>query len=309
MLETKETPTKGASDEKSVSILLVLVMIIWGGNFVVLKFGLEQMSPAAFTAIRFAVSAPFFFILSRVFGISLGIKREDYWKIFALGAVYTAFYQVLFATAVAYTTAGNSSLIMATAPLITAIMSYFIGYEKINIKAVLGILLSFLGVFLVVRSTYTIGITALSIKGDILAVFAVIFFASYAVYIKPLLQRYHFIHLLFYCSVIGGALLTLYSRSELSAAMAAGISLQTFLSLCYSIFGVTIFGFSFWYYGISILGPSKTQVFMNLNPVVAVFAGVLVLNEAMTITKIVGLGLTIIGIEAARRNIARIKVK
>lgn len=286
-------------------VLLLIVVLFWGGNFVVLKFGLTQLSPEGFTALRFLASSPLLLFLALYSGIDLKIKSADIVRVLVLGIVYTAFYQTLFAAAVNYTTVGNSSLIMATSPLFTAVMSYMLGYEKFTQKAIVGSLLSFFGVFIVVRSAYAVGLTMSTLKGDMLTLAASVVWASYAIYIRGLMERYHFLSLLFYSSAIGGVVLTVYSWSNIREVIGSGMTPTTIWALVYSVLGVTVYGLSIWYYGIGRLGPTKTYVFMNLNPIIAGIAGTLVLGEVLTAAKVIGLLITLLGINIARKHIKK----
>jgi drug/metabolite transporter (DMT)-like permease len=295
--------SKRIISDTMVYLLLLIVMLFWGSNFVVLKFGLKQLSPQAFTALRFLIAGPLMVLIALFLKVDLRIKKCDYIRILILGVVYTAFYQTLFAAAVNSTTAGNSSLIMTTSPLFAALMSYAMGYERFTRKAAYGSILSFLGVCLVLRSSYAVGISTSTLKGDVLALSASVLWASYAIYIKVLMVRYHYLHLMVYSSIIGGTVLAIYSWSDIQMFLSSGVSSATTWSLTYSIFGVSVYGLTMWYYGIDRLGPAKTYVFMHLNPIIAMTVGALMLNEALTVPKIIGLCMTLVGIDIARKNI------
>jgi len=117
---------------------MLLLVSIWGANFVALKFAVSDMGALGFGSLRFTLGTlimlALWFVLARNTRTPsansgrgtmprtdavLGIARRDWLAVVALGIVGNTGYQFFFISAIKYSTASNASLIVATAPSIT----------------------------------------------------------------------------------------------------------------------------------------------------------------------------------------------
>ena len=95
--------------------LLLLMALIWGVNFSVVKFGTKVFSPLAFTGLRVVLAAV----------VLLGIaaarnkpwpRRNDIFALMGLGMLGNGLYQIFFVEGISRTNVGNAALIVAAAP-------------------------------------------------------------------------------------------------------------------------------------------------------------------------------------------------
>ena len=68
-------------------------MVIWAGNFVVVKDALGELPPVGFTMVRFVIAAAVLLIVCRVREGSVGLPRRDIVPLAVLGAVGIGIYQ------------------------------------------------------------------------------------------------------------------------------------------------------------------------------------------------------------------------
>lgn len=104
--------------------MLCGLVVIWGANFSLVKLALDEFSIITFTVIRYSLGS--FLVLSFLF-IKEGwepIPLRDILKILSLGLLGHTAYQLLFVNGLSITTAGNSSVFIATVPIWTAILSW-----------------------------------------------------------------------------------------------------------------------------------------------------------------------------------------
>lgn len=170
------------SQQKMILAIIVLGSI--GGSIATfVKLGVQVVPPFTFTFLRFLVASlcmlPFLYkeiqnyswrtLLSAV-GVSL----------LAVGNV------VIFAFGVRHTTAVISSLMYVTAPVMIALLSYFLLQEHFSRRKITGILVGTLGVlFLILLPVFTRGIQfSGTLLGNITVLAAVICFALYTVFSK-----------------------------------------------------------------------------------------------------------------------------
>src|SRR5688572_3279471 len=125
----------------TTGLLLVVMAIIWGVNFSVVKYGTQVMEPLAYNALRMALACV---ILLAVAHLRPGrpLASADRWRLMALGLLGHCVYQVLFINGIAMTRAGTAALVVAASPAMVAIVARSAGHERLPQRAILGIALS-----------------------------------------------------------------------------------------------------------------------------------------------------------------------
>ena len=136
-------------DSRAVGHLLALfTIIVWGSTFIVTKLLLSEFTPVHIMLCRFVI-AYFVLWLIRPKLEKTSVKDE---LLFAVMGVFgCTLYFITENTALEYTLASNVSIIVASSPIITAILAhFFVKGEKMNKNIVFGFFVAFLGVILVV---------------------------------------------------------------------------------------------------------------------------------------------------------------
>ena len=108
-----------ASRITSTDLLLLLMALIWGSNFTVIKYSLEDLLPLSFNALRFSLASLVMLIVAVARRESFKLAPGDGWRLFLLQYSGNTCYQSLFIMGMAHTRAGNAALILATTPLFT----------------------------------------------------------------------------------------------------------------------------------------------------------------------------------------------
>ena len=96
---------------------LILIAVIWGLNFPLVKIALREMEPLVVNAIRYPLAALTVTLLLRMQGRRLAPRRRHWPRVLFLGLIGHVIYQVLFIYALDWTLTGNAALILATAPV------------------------------------------------------------------------------------------------------------------------------------------------------------------------------------------------
>jgi drug/metabolite transporter (DMT)-like permease len=134
-----------------VDAVLLGAVLIWGSNMIVVKSALVQIPPLAFNAVRFVIAPALLLILTRLIEGNITIARKDWGLTVLVGLVGHFAHQVLFVQAMARTTATNAALILVATPAFVALMGMASKSERLSSRNWLGVLLSFAGIFLVIR--------------------------------------------------------------------------------------------------------------------------------------------------------------
>jgi drug/metabolite transporter (DMT)-like permease len=280
-------------------VLLLMMAAIWGANFVVVKYATHIFSPVAFTGLRVGVAALFLlgFALARG-GFSL--SRRDVIQLLFLGVIGNGIYQLLFVHGVARTRAGNASLIVGAAPAFIALVARARGMERVKRMTLFGIALSIIGVALVILGSARSAEGQTTLLGSVLVFLGVLAWTLYTILLQPYTERIDVIQLSA-ITLVGGAIpLLVASMPALVATDWSAVGPGGWLAVFYSSvisMGVAYF---FWYRGLRVLGPTRTAVYSNLQPIVALLVAWAFLGEIPTIFQGVGTVTIIAGVLLTR---------
>src|SRR5436309_10703386 len=92
----------------SADVVMILTMVTWGFNFIVLKVGVTQLSPMAFTTIRHIGASILLLTMLKARRTSLHFSRKEWLWLVGLGLLGIAFHQPFAMYAVQKTTVGNA---------------------------------------------------------------------------------------------------------------------------------------------------------------------------------------------------------
>lgn len=259
---------------------MFLAALCWGGAFIAAKIGVRSASPLALTYFRFLVAALCLWGYAAAKGISLRIRGRDWWVMFQLGFVGMLCYHLLFFQAMRTTTATKASMIMASNPLMTAVLAALLLGEKLGRVRVLYFLAALAGVLLTISHWNLVELVRGRITpGDPIMLVAVGCWAVYAVLVRRHVARFDPVVTTFYSFVTCLIMLTPFQAWEVASG-AFHPSADGWLSIVYMGVFPTFFGYMVMQQGIKHLGISTTTLFINLVPVVAMVLAVLVLGES-----------------------------
>jgi drug/metabolite transporter (DMT)-like permease len=280
-------------------VLLLAMAAIWGANFVVVKYATHIFSPEAFTGLRVVVAAVFLVMFALARG-GFSLSRRDVIRLLLLGVIGNGLYQLLFVHGVARTRAGNASLIVGAAPAFIALAARARGMERVKRMTLVGIALSVIGVALVIAGSASSSNGQTTLLGSVLVFLGVLSWTLYTILLQPYTERIDVIQLSA-VTLVGGALpLLIVSMPALVATDWAGVGPGGWLAVFYSSvisMGVAYF---FWYRGLRVLGATRTAVYSNLQPIVALLVAWAFLGEIPTIFQGVGAVTIIAGVFLTR---------
>jgi drug/metabolite transporter (DMT)-like permease len=273
--------------------------LIWGVNFVVVKYATQVFNPVAFTGLRVGTVALFLLIFAFARG-GITLPRRDVIALLLLGGLGNGLYQLFFVHGVARTRAGNAALIIASAPAFIALIARARGMERVRALTLVGIALSVVGVALVMIGSATSSTGEATLLGSVLVFFGVLCWSIYTIGLQPYTARVDIIQLSAVTMVGGAVPLLIASTPALLGTNWSAVGMGGWLALFYSSvisMGVAYF---FWYRGLRVLGPTRTAVYANLQPIVALLVAWPLLNEVPTVFQAVGAATIIAGVFLTR---------
>jgi drug/metabolite transporter (DMT)-like permease len=260
---------------------LVLMAIIWGVNFSVVKYGAGQVAPLVFNSARVLLAAAALSLLAFL-PRPAPIAPRDVAALLLLGVLGNGVYQWLFIEGVALTRAGDAALVVAASPALIAVVGRLHGVERVTARAAAGIALSMLGIAFVVYSGTRVVVKGASVEGDLLVLAGSFSWAVYTVWLTPYTKRVDGITLSTYTMIGGAIMLGLVSAPELARVTWSTVSTGAWVAILYSGLGSLVLAYLFWYRGVRVIGPTKTAMYSNLQPLVALIVAWIMLGEHAT---------------------------
>lgn len=283
-------------------LALLTMVVIWGVNFTVVKTALQEMTPMAFNGLRFAGASVLTMFLAWLLEHDLTIARRDWGLVVLLSCIGNLVYQILFINGLARSRASNTSLILSTAPIFVAFVSSLTKTEKLSGRNWVGILLSFLGIFLLMGSNNGITIEHHALLGSVLVLCSTVSWATYTVFLKRLLQRNSVLKSTAWIMIATTPLLILVALPDLLTMNWRAISLGSWLGLLYSSAIAIGIGYVIWNTGVQRVGSVRTAVYSYFTPVVSVLVAWAFLGETMQPLQALGALGILLGVWLGRSN-------
>jgi drug/metabolite transporter (DMT)-like permease len=280
-------------------LLLLTMAVIWAINFVVTKYATHIFNPVAFTGLRVGTAAAFLVSFAFARG-GFDLSRRDVVRLLALGVIGNGLYQLFFIHGIARTRAGNAALIIGAAPAFIALVARARGLERVKRMTLAGIGLSMVGVGLVIAGSAASATGQTTLLGTVLVFLGVLCWTGYTIMLQPYTKRIDVIQLSAVTMVGGAVPLLIASTPALIATDWSSVGTGGWLALFYSSvisMGVAYF---FWYRGLRVLGPTRSAVYTNLQPIIALLVAWAFLGEIPTAFQGIGAVTIIAGVFLTR---------
>lgn len=280
------------------------MVLIWAVNFSVVKFGLGSIEPFAFNALRFPLAA---LLLTTALAATrrLGLPaRADMPRILGLGVLGHLVYQLAFIQGIALTRAGNAALLLTTSPIYTTFLSGLFRHEKVNRLAWVGVAGAVGGIALVVGGgPGGLRFGSDTATGDLLILVGAVIWSLYTVGGRSMVRKYGALPVTTWAIVIGAVLQVVVGIPQLRRMQPVAPAI--WLSVAYAgLLGIAV-GQLLFYRGVRVLGSTRTAVFQNLVPIVALAVAWAWLGEVPTVLQLVGAGVIIAGVTGVRLSMGR----
>jgi drug/metabolite transporter (DMT)-like permease len=287
------------------ALVALTTAIVWGVNFPFLKIGLAQLSPLSFTFWRYLLMLALAWAVlawqHRRSGMRLTVDPADYPRLALAGILGFSLYMVLSIVGVSETTAFSNALMIALAPLFSAVLLFAWRMERIRRIQVLGMVVSLVGVmiFLADKASHGIGIAT---AGDLLSLLAALFYAAYTVSLKPLLGRYPATVVTAYTLSIGAVPVLWLSAPALLVQDWGRVDLAGWSVLLWASIFPVYAAWTAWSWATARAGVARTNVFLYLVPVVSGVVAFFLLGEPFGPVKLAGAALALSGLILARSS-------
>ena len=278
--------------------LALLAALLWGGNTVFIKLGLEGVPPLAMAGIRFVIGALVVWIAARCTHIPIRLQAIERRGVVGLAAVFVL--QIfLLNQGTHFTTASRSTVLICTFPFFTALFAhFFIPGDRLSLEKTVGLVLSFVGVVLIFAESLALKGHML---GDVLVLLSGVLLGLRQVVIKRLVHDLHPYKVLFWQALLSLPLFFGFSAIfEQDAVYTWTWSVVG--SLLYQ--GLVVAGLCFilWVFLLQRHSASRLGVFGFATPVCGVALSALLLGETLSPLLLLSMVLVATGIVVVNRK-------
>jgi drug/metabolite transporter (DMT)-like permease len=280
---------------------MLLAVLCWAINFSFIKIALREFSPLAFNGIRLLFASLILIIALFVRGEGFSLAKSDIPKIIFLAIIGNTAFQLLFIHGLNWTTASNTSVIMAMTPVFVALLSVLLKQEKIHWAGWLGIVISFIGFyFIITKQVGTFHFSWKELRGDLMILIGNFLWAIYTVFSKPFLEKISPLKWTSITLAIGTVFYLPFAASDIVRIQWGEISFQAWAALIYSgLFAIAIC-YVIWYASVRRVGNSKTAIYGYLSPIFTILFAYLLISERITLSQIGGALIILAGVYLTR---------
>ena len=283
---------------------MTLTALLWSTNFIIGRAVRGDVSPVAMNFLRWAIAL---LILVPITLRDLQAHRATlmrHWKLIALlGFTGIAAFQTLSYVALTTTTALNTILLLALAPLAIVAVSWLALGERVTRVQTLGLGISLVGAAVLILHGDPATLAEMRFNaGDLWMLLAVVLWAVYSVLLRrrPAEVPPLALHTM---SVAAG---TLWMLPAFGWQAMHGSALPSSLAVWMAVGFIAVFSsvlaHGLWVRGVATIGPNRAGVFIHLIPVFGAVLAITFLGEELAAYHAAGAALALCGIVLTSRK-------
>lgn len=262
----------------------------------------SELSPSAILFYRMILTLPFLFLLNFYLNKKISFQVKDKKTIFysAIASIAFTFDLVLWHYAMDITSVSNATIIVNSAPILIAVLSYIFFKEKPAKGFTASFVITYIGIIglIIFSNNYING----KILGDILCLFAAFGYATYLLIISKL-GKETALNIIFYttlfCSIFAIIPMLLESGNKVPSSRFEWQNLLLLAFLCQ-------FGGQFLItYGIAKISASSGSIGLLMQPLTATILASFIFSEILNANQILFIFITLFGIYLARISLSK----
>ena len=284
---------------KMIAFALMLA-VLWGGNSVSIKIGLQGVPPLALAGFRFLLALVAVTAWSISQRVTIRLSRGELVPLILLGIAFVL--QIItLNVGTRFTSAARSTIMINFFPFFTALFAhYWVPGDRLSFIKIMGIGLAFCGIFITFAPALQLGAHSYPV-GDLVVLISASLLGFRTVVTKRLIQSIHPYRLLIWLMIFSlpcffGLSLLLEDQSNyaFSPAVIAAILYQ----------GLIVAGFCFvcWTSILKKHSPSKLVVLSFATPISGIIFSHLLLADELGFSLITGATLVAFGIYLVNRR-------
>ena len=267
------------------------------------KYVINAISPLSLPFIRFGVATILLLIVFKIRKIKFIIEKKDYLLFFILGALIIPVNQFFFLEGLNLSVASHSGVLYACTPLIVYVISVRIKNEVFDLKKLLTIFLTVIGILIIfyenIVSPKVQGVNYL--LGDIFLFLAVASWSVYLALSQNMVMKYGALKTQTLSFVIGTVLYIPIFLFDVKNLTFAYVNTGVILGYIHLTFVVAFGSYFLYSYSVKIFKPSSLTTLINTSPIFTILFSWLLLKENLSYFFIIGAAVTMVGVFLTQR--------
>jgi len=287
----------GISPNIKAYLLLTATTLCWGANAILGKIAVGEISPMLLVTLRWLSVVILLLIFARKYLIQdWPILRHHLRYICLMGTLGFTAFNALFYVAAHSTTAINIGILQGSIPVFVILGTFLLYQFRITMVQASGVAITLVGVITVASGGDITLLAGLSInRGDLYMLIACLFYAGYSIGLsrRPAVSALGlFSSIAIVAFIVSLPLLAIeIAGNKFQAPTTTGWIVVALVSILPSLIAQVFF-----MHGVSLIGPGRAGVFVNLVPVFTSIMAVFFLQESFELFHAVSLGLVLGGI-------------
>jgi len=288
-------------------LALLALCFLWGTTYLAIRIGVKSFPPFLFSGIRYIISGfailLWFYFKKNVVWPNL----EELKRIVVTGLFIFVGGNLFLVLAEQSVTSGMAALVNSSFPIwIVLITRIWNPEERISNLSIIGILVGFIGqwfifyeqLFLLSNGAYLLGFILL-IVGLINGSLGSVFMKKFPVKINSVLNAG--LQMMICGSV------TTFLGLMMGEGRKINFDPTGWYALIYLVIAGSIIGYSLFVYAMDRLPATIVSVYAYINPIVAIWLGLVILKEPISTKTLIAIGITLVGVFIVNRGMVRQK--
>jgi drug/metabolite transporter (DMT)-like permease len=287
--------------EIALAFWLIMMLVLWSGNYVAGKIALRTLDPITLTCLRLQLAACIMLAIYFTRRERQPLRLSDAWPFLYLGFFGVVVNQGLFTVGLNYTTSNHSAVLIAIGPIIILLLARALNLEVLTAAKVAGMAISFVGVYLLETEQGSPAHSPL-LLGDIITLGGVIGFSAYAVLGKRIVAQYDAISMNTFNCVAAALLLVPLTIRQCLHLDWHSVALSGWLGMIYMALGSSVAAYTIFYWVLRYMTASRVGAVSYFQPVVVVLLSMAFLGERPSRMLLGGTTLVLTGVLLAERG-------
>lgn len=291
--------------DRLLAIAPLLAAVIWGGMYVVSKWGFSEIPPLTLVFLRVAIGAAVLYLGVRFLIPTQSFSRRE-WRRFAMLAVWLTAALTTQFVGTDLTNASQGSLLTVLTPVFMVLLGVTALGEHLTWGRLAGTSLALIGTLVVLVGEYDPNtLTSGNLLGVGLLLFSAFSFAAFSAFGKPLINRYSALETATYATILSVPMFGVLVPFELylrpTAMESISVTLPVIGAILYLGVLSTAIAWYCWYKGMEYADASTVAVYFFAQPLVGIVLGSIFLHESSGVSILIGSVLLIIGVSLVNR--------
>ncbi|MEM7380303.1 MAG: DMT family transporter [Bacteroidota bacterium] len=285
-------------NRRTLAILAAIgATTIYGINHTVAKGVMpEYVKPFGFIILRVVGAAILFWLVSPL-GPKERIEKRDYLRMLLCAVLGMGFNMLAFFKGLALSTPINSAVLITLTPIIVLSLSAIFIKEKVTRTKVFGIFIGLIGALGLIIFGAENRLDAPNIPlGNILIVMNAVFYGSYLIVAKILIEKYHPFTFMKWLFTLGILICLPFGLGEFREIRWTELPFEAIWKIAFVVIGTTFFTYLFNIFALTQLRASTLSAFVYVQPLIGILYAVSVGEDQLTTVKILGATLVMLGV-------------